>query len=508
MIPVKPGDFTLNAEAVASNGESTKLERHITVASGFILSASNHATIEKGTISPDDDVWLTPGDSLRVAFQGTPQGTASFAVEGVAHRLPMVELGSSTTTRRGLYEGSYVIQPGDKVDRAAIEVELRKERETKKEKAAGHLSVDSSGAPRTGMVTTDESVAVRTAPDGGYDLFLYRGMRVRLTGKVGNEWRVRLSSLQSGWVKDTALQELPRGTPAAQSLLTNLSVVHQEENTLIRIPLGEALPFRVEQSLNPMQLVVTLYGAVDKTDLIKYDPLDPLVRQVRWKQISPDTCQIVIDPTFSKWWGYDVRYEGSTLVVEIRKPWTAPTLKGMVIAVDPGHGGSDHGAVGPHDWLEKAANLAIAKIVRETLEAAGARPFLTREKDVDVALYDRPKIAWNHNARLFVSVHCNASGEGENPLWNNGFSIYYYQPQSADLAQAVHAQYQKTLGLPDHGLYYADLAVCRMTQMPAILTEQAYIIVPEQEQLVFSPKFQRLCATAILNGIKAFIAKQ
>ena len=125
---------------------------------------------------------------------------------------------------------------------------------------------------------------------------------------------------------------------------------------------------------------------------------------------------------------------------------------------------------------------------------------------MDVALYDRPKIAWNHNARLFVSVHCNASGEGENPLWNNGFSVYWYQPQSLRLAHDIHANYQKQTGLPDHGLYFADLAVCRMTQMPAVLTEQAYIIVPEQEVLIFSPKFRKACATAILSGIKQFIA--
>jgi N-acetylmuramoyl-L-alanine amidase len=126
---------------------------------------------------------------------------------------------------------------------------------------------------------------------------------------------------------------------------------------------------------------------------------------------------------------------------------------------------------------------------------------------MDVPLYDRAKIAWSHNARLFVSVHCNASGEEENPLWNNGFSIYWYQPQSLQLARNIHAQYMKQMSIPDHGLYFADLAVCRMTQMPAVLTEQAYIIVPDQEIMIFSPKFRKLCATAILNGIKQLVAK-
>ena len=76
--------------------------------------------------------------------------------------------------------------------------------------------------------------------------------------------------------------------------------------------------------------------------------------------------------------GLDVRYEGSTLIIEIRKPWTEDSLRGMAIAVDPGHGGSDNGAVGPHGTMEKEANLEIAGVVKEMLEKAGAKPFLTR----------------------------------------------------------------------------------------------------------------------------------
>ena len=140
----------------------------------------------------------------------------------------MVEAGASTMTRRGLYEGGYFIQHGDKADHATIEVSLKGEHEAKKEKAAGRLSIDSSGFPHTGLIT-DDVVAVRTGPDGGYDLFLFKGMKVRLTGKIGHEWRVWLSSLQSGWVKDSSIQELPRGTAASQSLLTNFTIAHEAE---------------------------------------------------------------------------------------------------------------------------------------------------------------------------------------------------------------------------------------------------------------------------------------
>jgi N-acetylmuramoyl-L-alanine amidase len=503
MVPLTPGDVLLSVNALAPGGQSAHLDRHFSVAPGWTIAPSTPTTLLKDSVSPADDLLLGPGDTVRVTFQGSPGGHAEFAIEGVAAHLPMLEEGNPG---RGIYAGSYVVQPADHAKAAVISVQLKKQG-IRRELAKGHLTIESGGVPRMGLVT-DDTVAARTATDGGYDLFLYRGMRVRLTGKIGSQWRVRFSSTQSGWVKDSAIQELPRGSLAPQAVVSNITVTSYGESSLIRVPLSDIVPYRVEQTLEPPTLTVTLYGAADKTDLIHYDPYDPLIQMVRWKQLSPEVCQLIIDPKFKSWWGFDVRYEGSTLVIEVRKPWVGDSIKGMKIAVDPGHGGSDNGAEGPHASLEKEVNLAIAMIVKDLLDKAGAKPFLTRSIDMDVSLYDRPKIAWKSKARLFVSVHCNASGLGDNPIFNNGNSVYWNQPQSQALAEAIHASYRKTLpALPDHGLYYADFAVCRLTQMPAVLTEQAFLIVPDQEAMLMDPVFQKTFATAIVNGIKAFVSR-
>jgi N-acetylmuramoyl-L-alanine amidase len=515
-VPIQAGDMVLAAEAKTPAGDSVTLQRRFSVAPPFTVLPETPSVLVKESLRPSENQLLTTGDSVRVSFQGSPGGTAEFSIEGIAKKLPMVESGTylsravpqpSSMTARGVYEGMYYVQAGDAAEDADIEVVFKKGRDTIKEKAPGKITIDPGMHPRAGVITED-TVAARTGPEGGYDLFVYKGMRVRLTGRAGGHWRARFSTIQSGWIREGAVQELPAGIPPPTSLLTNMTLTHEDENTLVRIPLSDVLPYRTEQALDPAQLTITLYGALSKTDLIKYDMLDPLIRQVRWKQVAPDTVQIIIEPTFKKWWGYDVRYDGSTLIVEVRPEWTKQDIKGMVIAVDPGHGGSDTGAMGPHQRLEKEANLQIARVVKDALEKAGAKPFLTREKDIDVPLYERPRIAWNRNARLFVSVHCNSAGPHENPLWNNGYSLYWYQPQSLALARALHAGYTKHISLPDHGLYYADLAVCRMTQMPAVLTEQAYIIVPEQELLLFDSKFQRSLANAIVQGIRAFVAEK
>ena len=506
MIPVSSGPVTLSCAATTPAGEKLTLDRHITIAPGFVETPMNPLTLQKETLEPAEDLVLSAGDPLRVSFQASPQSTAEFSLLGLAHHVPILErlANNSTDTAHGFYEGNYTIQPGDKADHLPIDITLKSRGKIIHAKTKGRLTIDNGATLKTGLIT-DDVAAVRTGPEGGYDLFLYKGMKVRLTGKVKNQRRVRLSSLQSGWIKDTSVQELPPGTPVTRSYLSNVNMQHQEDSTLIRVPLDDMLPYRTEQTMDPPQLIVTLYGAVDKTDLIRYDPADTLIHLVRWKQLSPDTCQLIIDPTFKTWWGYDVRYEGNTLIIEVRKPWTKPTIKGMVIAVDPGHGGPELGATGPHGLYEKDANLAIARQVTGVLEAAGARVVMTRDSDMDVPLYERSRIAWRNRAQLFVSVHCNASGEWENPITTNGFSTYWYHPQSMALARAVHAQYMLHSKLPDRGLFYSDFAVNRMTQMPAILTEQAYIIVPEQEQLIFSQAFQKTVAECILNGIQAIL---
>ncbi len=501
MQPVTPGENVLHFEVRNASGEVTQLDRRFTVAEGFRVSPTKPLTIEPGSVAPQDDMWLMPGDVLSLSFQGSPGGEAWCNIHGLKKHIPLIDAGG-----RGVYKGTYVLPQGDSADHVNVQAVLKLNGRETDASSKGRVTVEAIRVPRIGQITEDVC-AVRTAPDGGYDMFVYKGMRVQLTGKSNGQWRIRLSPTQSGWIKESAVQELPPGSSAPRSLLSNITVTHQPESTLIRIPLEDVLPYRTEHTMDPTLLTLTFYGASNKTDLIRYDPEDPLIQNIRWKQVGPETCQILIQPRFKKWWGYDTRYEGNTFVIEIRKPWPSTSLEGMVIAVDAGHGGTEMGATGPHGTREKDINLQIAKVVADRLEKAGAKPFLIRDKDADVPLYQRHVIAWANQARLFVSVHCNASGFGENPLVTNGFSIYAYHPQSMPLARAIHGYYKKNTLLPDRGLFYADFAVCRMTQMPAVLTEQAYIIVPEQEVLLLDSTFHQSVAKSILQGIKEFLVQ-
>ena len=143
------------------------------------------------------------------------------------------------------------------------------------------------------------------------------------------------------------------------------------------------------------------------------------------------------------------------------------------------------------------------------LEKAGARVVLTRGATEEVSLTARPDIARAGGGELFVSIHNNALPDGTNPFAEpRGFSVYYYHPHSMALAGAVHQAFQKNIPLPDEGLRYGNLYVARMTEMPAILVECAYMIFPEQEEKLLEPDFQKNLAASIYEGIEKFLESE
>lgn len=81
-----------------------------------------------------------------------------------------------------------------------------------------------------------------------------------------------------------------------------------------------------------------------------------------------------------------------------------------IVLIDPGHGGPDGGAVGPTGTREKDLTLALASQVRDLLVARGrVRVALTRDKDAEVTLEQRPQIARAIGADLFVSIHMDSA---------------------------------------------------------------------------------------------------
>ncbi|AZR72206.1 hypothetical protein BBF96_01615 [Anoxybacter fermentans] len=156
-------------------------------------------------------------------------------------------------------------------------------------------------------------------------------------------------------------------------------------------------------------------------------------------------------------------------------------LVGTKIYVDPGHGGSDSGAVGPTGLTEKEVNLRVGTVLKNCLiEYGGATVRMSRTTDVYVSLSDRVNDANSWGADRFISVHHNASSDPS----VNGTETYCYtygSSYSFDLRNKVHAQLLAWGGLPDRGTKTADFYVLKYTSMPTILTEASFISNPDEE---------------------------
>lgn len=205
------------------------------------------------------------------------------------------------------------------------------------------------------------------------------------------------------------------------------------------------------------------------------------------------------------------------VVIDINKPAPPPALnftpglKGKIIAIDPGHGGSDSGAIGPGKTEEKTVTLAVALQVKTLLEQAGAKVYMTRMDDRDVyapndsavdELGARALIGNENKADIFLDIHANSF---QNPKVG-GTGTYYYQKSIYDklLAQSLQEGAVNVDGLTNRGIYPANFYVLKHTLMPSSLIELAFISNPNEEIMLNSPPFQQKIAQGIVNGLENF----
>jgi len=255
---------------------------------------------------------------------------------------------------------------------------------------------------------------------------------------------------------------------------------------------------------------------------------------------------------------------GHRLVVDLRSGAGTPTpivtnqqklqkqKKEFIIALDPGHGGRDPGAIGKKGTREKDVTLAVAKRLKTLINrTAGYRAVLTREGDQLIKLRHRVKKARDMQADLFVSLHADSF---KNPKVK-GASVYALSLNGAsseaarwiaekenksdliggitlddkddliasvllDLSQTATIQDSLELGndvlkhigkvsnLNNKHVQQAGFAVLKAPDMPSILIETAFLSNPAEEKKLRNSKHQQKLARAVFSGIKAHLKQR
>lgn len=222
------------------------------------------------------------------------------------------------------------------------------------------------------------------------------------------------------------------------------------------------------------------------------------------------------------------------------------------IVVDPGHGGVKEGATSPSGLFEKDIALQIAHRLREHLEEdLGAEVLMTRDEDQSLPLPERVEFSNKQRPDLFLSIHCNAMPTKRTRARVQGLETYFLSANASNataraaadrenaeapsargargdstlafilhdlarteahqdssrLAYAVHQKLVLATGGSDRGVLQAPFYVLNGVEAPAILIEVGYLSHPEEGARLGRPEHQEKLATAITEGVKAFLAE-
>ncbi|MBU8733425.1 N-acetylmuramoyl-L-alanine amidase [Cytobacillus oceanisediminis] len=166
--------------------------------------------------------------------------------------------------------------------------------------------------------------------------------------------------------------------------------------------------------------------------------------------------------------------------------------------IDPGHGGTDPGAVG-NGLQEKNLTLKIATRIKDilTLEYDNVSIRMSRTGDQTVSLSERTNAANAWGADFFLSVHINAGG-------GTGYEDFVYPGVGAPTTtyqNNIHAEIMKLVDFYDRGKKQANFHVLRETRMPALLTENGFIDNTNDAAKLKSSTFIENLARGHVNGI-------
>jgi N-acetylmuramoyl-L-alanine amidase len=328
--------------------------------------------------------------------------------------------------------------------------------------------------------------------------------------------RIELDSTQVAWVLRSELQAqnvsptAPAGivgdSTAPVRRVGGVRVLPSVDWVDVEIPMtGPPPPYLVEESDRSLSLLLYAVSNAPVVSMMA-EPADTYFNSI---SSTPEANRVRYTINLNRApYGYLALWQNGTLTFRVRRPPriadAASPLRGLTITVDPGH--PPAGATGPTRLYEGDAVLQVGLKVRDLLTQRGVNVVMTRTTPDAVDLGLRPIIARRANAHAFVSIHLNAFPDGVNPFVNNGSLTLYFWPHSIPLGLATQAALLSELGLRDNGTKFQNLAVARGTWMPSILTEGAFVIMPDQEAALRTPTYQDAYANALVRGLESYFA--
>jgi N-acetylmuramoyl-L-alanine amidase len=499
--PAKPAAKPASAKSGAEKTAQETITRPITP------GGKDSLQVEYVRTEPNAELWLQPGDRLNMRVKARTGLNVS-----LWNKFPLQELPAAQNKGvAGLYVGSYIIQPGDKLSNLEVAVLVDDTTDVYPYTVFGtgtKLTILNPAQPLYGFTKNRNSSLsyglgedrLGAAKMGTLDSLV----RVQVNGKIGRDYRVKLSNTLNAYIPVQQVQLEGPSTYTGESLTSSWSVSGddaQGQYDYVRVAVGQRLPYTSYMDVSPNRLVVDIYGAVSNSNWITQHRTLREVTNVQYQQVGSDVFRVIIDLKHPQAWGYGISYQGNSLVVKIKRQPEKLKLKHLTIAVDAGHGGTSTGATGKTGIPEKDITLKIALLLQKELQKKGATVLMTRLTDSTFDTSERVRMLRKALPDLLVSVHVNSSGRPE----VQGTSTYYRHLAFRPLSQALYEEVLK-LDLKEFGnIGGFNFALNAPTEFPNALVETAFNSNPQDEQKLIDPAFQADMARQIRKGVARFL---
>ena len=473
--------------------------------------------VDKTSMEPKEDLWLTGQDHITFRCKGSKGQQAWVLAQPGKQKWPLLrtdhddyavyetEIELSQLKAGKKYHFNFLLSSPDQKSKLL-------------EPAPVTCKLDKPSAfPRLRVTKDKAALSYNLGPIrlGGPLLAEYpAGVVLGSNGRIGHYYRIRLNATEEGYISEEDVETLPAGTVTPAFYITSLSTSVQPDCDLVTIPYLQPVAWALYPEPEQARIRLALYGVKTSSTWITHYRSLAVVDHLDWRQSDSETYEVLIYLQSRKIWGYTMTPRSGYLELKLMHPPALTVrndsvqVKGLIVAIEAGHGGSNTGAVGLSGMEEKSLNLDVARLLEKMCADRGIHVVQIRADDRDMSLEAKRSSIEQSGAHLAVSIHANAGGTANGYLGASGTSVYHHNPFWRDFADLV---YRRLLQLPlnEFGRVASfNYRVTRTSSRPAILVEQGFMSHALDEEKLADPMFRRQIAEKILQGILDFVSFQ
>ena len=306
--------------------------------------------IESVETFPSGDLLLMPGDEIQFKVKAFPGCQASALVGDktiLLYEMPV----TTENPIAGIYQGNYIVNPADSFKNQSITISLNKH----DYKNISTQSTAKLTANKFSVLTKSMSDVLITKGRlahleyglgedrlGGAKIgYIDSLVQLKLIGKVGTHYKVRLAGSRIAYIPDEHVMLMPKGTFSPSSLTGKIKTYGDSTFDYVSLQLFSRLPYQSIQQTDPSKIIVDVFGATCNTNWIDQLQTAKEIQKLEYEQIADDIFRVYITLQHAQHWGYRIYYSGNNLMIKINRQPKSLLLKDLTIAVDAGHGGSN-----------------------------------------------------------------------------------------------------------------------------------------------------------------------